>query len=86
LKRINTSLNIRQNPKITHLINNYLEAHRKVISYTWLKEHILVLCREIHHKRKNFIVNINSLNRSVSGDSNKKEKKRNLSRSSKDEA
>ena len=72
LKKINTSLNIRQNLKITESINNYLESHRKIICYTLLKEHILVLCREKHPKKRNFLVNINSLNKSVSGDSCKK--------------
>jgi hypothetical protein len=68
------------------VIQHYLEKHRKAVSYTNLAEGILVLCKETHHKKRNYFASLNSLNKSVSGDSSgKKEKKRNPSRSSKDD-
>jgi hypothetical protein len=36
LKKLNSEINICQNPKITEVIKNYLESHRKAICYTSL--------------------------------------------------
>lgn len=72
LKKLNSEVNISKNTQIMDVIQHYLEKHRKAVSYTNLAESILVLCRETHHKKRNYFASLNTLNKSVSGDSSGK--------------
>ncbi len=72
LKKLNSEVNISSNKDIMNVIDNYLESHRKAICFTNIAEGILVLCKETHHKKRNYFASLNTLNKSVSGDSSGK--------------